>query len=542
MRPRWKPRNAKEKAAADRAVAFFTQYLRHTKGKWAGVPFSLLPWQEHEVIRPIFGTLRPDGARQIKMAWVEVAKKSGKSEIGAGIALQGLFADDEPMAEVYSVARDRDQASIVFNVAARMVEKSPALNKRARVIRSTKRIIVTKGVCEGSFYQALAADSDSADGVNPSRIIYDEVHRARNRELWDVLNDSMVARAQGLLFAITTAGYDRESLAWQEHEYARKVLEGIIEDPSFLAVIYAADAEDDFRDPAAWKKASPSLGITVPIEYYAEKAKRAVEEPAYENTFRRFFLNQWVAQESRWMPMVAWDKSAGPVDARALEAQLQNGGCFAALDLSQTRDLTALHLIFPPYDDPMSGPFRSLSWFWMPEENIAARVRSDQAPYDVWAREGWIRATPGNTVDYETVERDIRKIGMQFAVREIAFDPAYAHMLSQRLAGAGYVMIPIRQAFETMSSPTADLLQLVKDGRFRHGGNPVLRWMADNVVVEQDASGRWRPSKRKSTKRIDGIVAGIMALDRAERHLYGDQDDGDDLLVYDDPVTIGPNY
>ena len=540
---RWKPRNVKERAAADRAVTFISRYLRHTKGVWAGVPFDLLPWEEQEVVRPIFGGLRPDGARRIRMAWVEVAKKSGKSEIAAAIAATLLFADDERMGEIYGAARDRDQASIVFNVLAEMVKKSPALAARAQIIRSTKRILVTKGASAGSFYQALAADSDSADGVNPSGIIFDEVHRQPNRRLWDVLNDSTAARRQPLVFAITTAGYDRESLAWQEHEYARKVLEGNLDDPTFWPVIYAAAPDDDFRDPKAWKKASPSLGITVPLEFYEQHAKRAEQEPAYENTFRRFFLNQWVAQEERWMPMEAWDKSAGILGAKELEAQLANNGCFAALDLSQQRDLTALSLIFPPYSDPQSGEYRMLTKFWIPAENVEARIRQDGVPYDVWIREGWIKTTPGNVLDYATIERDVRAEGMRYGIQEIAFDPHFAWQMAQQLAGAGYVMVPFRQGFETMSTPTADLLSLVRERRLLHGGNPVLRWMADNVVVEQDVGGRWRPSKRKSTKRIDGIVAAIMALDRAERHLFGDEQEPDeDLLVYDDPVTIGPDF
>jgi phage terminase large subunit-like protein len=530
----WKPRNQAEKAAADRGVEFFRRYLRHTKGKWARQPFDVLPWEEHQVIRPLFGRLRADGLRQYRRAWIEVGKKSGKSEIAAGLGLKGLFADDEPMAEVYVGATDRDQAGIIFGVAAAMVRASPALRKRCTILESTKRIIINDGPFAGSKFEALAAGADSADGLSPSMLLFDEVHRYADRDFYDTLIRSTAARSQPIVASFTTAGIDMESLAWKEHEYARQVAAGLIDDPEQLVVIYAAPPGGDIQSPKYWQAANPSIGHTVAVSYFEQESRKAVEDPSNENSFRRFHGNEWVAQFERWMPMNRWDASAGVVSAELL----QNVACWGGLDLSQTRDLTAFVIVGAPESE--RGPFRAIARFWIPEENVAAAERRDGVPYQRWIDEGWIKTTPGETVDYATVERDVRADSMRFPLQESAFDPTFAWQMAQGLVGAGLEMVAMRQGFETMAGPTADLLQLVKERRFEHGGNPVLRWMADNTVVEQDSLGRWRPSKRKAKKRIDGIVAAIMALDRAERAIYGPPEPTVETVIYDDPVQISP--
>lgn len=530
----WKPRNDAEKAAADRGVVFFQKYLRHTKGKWARKPFEVLPWEEHQVIRPIFGRLRPDGLRQYRRFWCEVGKKSGKSELAAGLGLKGLFADDEPMAEVYIGATDRDQAGIIFGVAAAMVRASPSLSKRCTILESTKRIIITDGPFAGSKLEALAADADSADGLSPSMLLFDEVHRYKNRDFYDTLIRSTAAREQPIVASFTTAGTDPLSLAWLEHEYARQVASGIIEDPEQLVVIYAAPPGGDIRSPKYWQAANPSIGHTVAVSYFEQESRKAAEDPSNENSFRRFHGNEWVAQFERWMPMDRWDAAAGVVSPELLT----NVACWGGLDLSQTRDLTAFAIVGAPETE--GGPFRVIVRIWMPEENVDAAERRDGVPYQRWIDEGWIKPTPGDTIDYATVERDIRADALRFPLQDAAFDPTYAWQMAQGLVGAGIEMVAMRQGYETMAGPTADLLQLVKERRFEHGGNPVLRWMADNTVVEQDSIGRWRPSKRKAKKRIDGIVAVIMAIDRAERALYGPPEPTEEVVIYDDPVQISP--
>lgn len=535
----WRPRNKAEAAAADRATGFFHRYLRHTKGKWAKQPFDLLPWEAEQIVRPLFGRLRPDGLRQYRHFWLEVGKKSGKSELAAGIGLKGLLADDEPMAEVYIGAADRDQASLIFQAAAQMVRMSPELRKRCRVLESTRRILVTEGRQAGSFLEALATDADSADGKSPSTLLFDEVHRYREREFYDTLIRSTAAREQPIIGRLTTAGTDRESMAWAEHEYARQVLEGIIDDPEFLAVIWAAPSGGDIQSPKYWQASNPSIGHTVQVSYFEQESRKAVEDPANENSFRRFHGNEWTAQETRWMPMDRWDASAGQLGRDGLLEELRKVPCWAGLDLSQTRDLTAHAIIGAPAQE--GGAFRMILRCWIPEENIDRASKRDGVRYDLWVADGWIQTTPGDTIDYATIERQVRADALRFPLQETAFDPTYAWQMAQQLASAGLVMVPIRQGFESMAGPTADLLQLVKERRFEHGGNPVLRWMADNTVVEQDALGRWRPSKRKAKKRIDGIVAAIMGLDRAERALFGaPSDDGAEAVEFGEAEIISP--
>jgi len=529
---RWRPRNARERDAADRAVKFIA-HLRHTRGKWAGAPFELLPWEEWEVVRPIFGTLNRDGQRTVRTAYIEVAKKSGKSELAAAIALKLLFADDERGGEIYGAAADRDQASIVFNVAAQMVRNSPQLSARAKIIDSSKRILVTKGVSAGGFYRAIPADVGGTDGVSPSGVIFDEVHRQPGRGLWEVLTNSTAARAQPLTFAITTAGYDRTTLAWDKHEYARQVRDGIIEDTSFLPVLYAADPEADFRDPIAWQAANPSLGHTVAVDFYERESERAAKEPPAENSFRRFFLNQWVAQESRWMPMADWDECAG-----LTAPPLLGKPCYAGLDMASTTDLAAFVLCFPPLDTEAGGHYRVQAMFWLPEEGIVDKARRDGAPYDLWARDGLIHLTPGNVIDYQRVKQDIHQAGIDYGIQEIAADPYGSWQLLHELEMLGFQVLPFRQGFLTLGPPTRELLRMVRDRTLQHGGNPVLRWMADNTAVEQDAAGNWKPSKRRSTKRIDGIIATVMAIDRAIRHA---EPETGGYLLYDERVSIGPS-
>jgi phage terminase large subunit-like protein len=495
----------------ERAVRFISS-LKHTKGKWASRPFELLGWQEHEVVRPLFGTLRADGTRQYRTAYIEVPRKNGKSELAAALALYLLVADREQGAEVYGAAADRDQASIVFSIAAQMVRTSPTLSKWLRVIDSTKRIIVQQGVSAGSIFRAIPADAAGSHGFNAHAVVMDEVHVQPNRELWDVLATSQGARAQPVMLGITTAGYDRNSLCWELHEYARQVKEGVIEDESFLPVLYSAAEGDDWKDPRVWIKANPSLGHTVPAEFLERECRRAQEIPAYENTFRRLYLNQWTAQESRWLPMHIWDASAGKVD----EKELRGRECYGGLDLASSTDIAAFVLIFPP-DDP-DGVYQVLPRFWIPRDNMVERSRRDRVPYELWERQGLITATEGSSIDYAFIRREIEKLRLQYRVAEIAFDRWGAVQLTQELEQAGLKPIQMGQGYTSMSPPTKELMRLVVERRLAHGGNPPLRWMADNVMVEQDPAGNIKPSRRKSTQKIDGIVALVMALDRAIRN------------------------
>lgn len=494
-----------DQRAADAAIRFFERIIRHTKGQWAGQTFALQPWQKDQVIGPIFGWKRADGRRRYRRAYVEIPRKQGKSTIASGIALLLLLADNEPGAEIYSAAADRSQAAIVFDQAKQFVEGSPILQREVKVSRSHLAVPRTNSV-----YRVLSADAFTKHGLNAHGIVVDELHAQPNRELWDVLATSMGARRQPLMVAITTAGFDRNSICWEQHEHARQVLDGTVADPEYFAYIAAADAGDDWTSPATWRKANPSLGVTVSEEYLAGECARALASPAYQNTFRRLYLNQWTTQDARWLDMRAWDACGASLP------DLSGRPCYGGLDLASTTDIAAFVLAFPPQEE--GEPMWLLPSFWIPDANMIERTRRDRVPYDAWTRDGLVYATPGNVIDYRRIQAKIEELGEKYDIREIAFDRWGATAISQGLTDAGFVMAQMGQGFASMSAPTKELLRLVLAGELAHGANPVLRWMADNVTTEQDAAGNVKPSKAKSREKIDGIVASIMAIDRAQRN------------------------
>lgn len=484
---------------ATRAIRWFQECLMHSKGEFAGRRFGLLKWQR-EFIARLFGTLLPDGLRQYRTAYLEVPRKNGKSELAAGIALKLLCIDDEPGAEVYSAAADKEQAALVFNAAKAMVEQNEDLRKRLTIYRNA--IVFPE---KSSTYKAISAEAYTKHGLNASGIIFDEVHAQPDRELWDVLNTSTGARRQPLTVAITTAGWDRESICWQLHEHAKRILSGELQDDSFLPMIYAADDDDDWTDPKVWAKANPSLGITLKRSYMEAECARAKMMPSYENTFRRLHLNQWTENETRWLKLDDWKACDGkPIDLEAL----RGATCFAGLDLSSKIDLTALVLYFPETKTV-------LPYFWMPRDTLRKRMEQDRVPFDVWARQGFIELTDGNVVDQHCIRRRISELASRFQIAGIGFDPWNATQMSQWLQEDGATIWEMRQGFRTLSEPTKELEKLVIAHALRHGDNPVMRWMIGNVIVKQDENGNYRPDKAKSRGRIDGVVALIMALSRA---------------------------
>ncbi|MGI6256611.1 MAG: terminase large subunit [Anaerovoracaceae bacterium] len=496
-----------DKERAEHAVAFI-ECLQHTKGKWDGEPFLLLPWQK-EIIRDVFGTIKEDGNRQFKTVYIEIPKKQGKSELAAAVALYLLFADGEASPEVYGAAADRNQAKIVFDVAAKMVKKNPTLYKRSKILEAGKQI---KNFRNDGFYQVLSAEVGTKHGLNVSGLVLDEVHVQPNRKLYDVLTKgSGDAREQPLYFLITTAGNDINSFCYELHQKAVDVIEGKKIDPTFYPVIYGADMDDDWTDPNVWKKANPSMGETIKEESVAEACKAAMDNPAEENTFRQLRLNQWVKQTVRWMPMDKWDACGFPVDEESLEGRV----CYGGLDLSSSTDITAFVLVFPPLDE--EDKFQVLPYFWIPEESLDLRVRRDHVPYDVWEKQGQIFTTEGNVIHYGFIEKFIESLGERFNIREIAFDRWGAVQMVQNLEGMGFTVVPFGQGFKDMSPPTKELMKLTLEGKIAHGGNPVLRWMMDNIYVRKDPAGNIKADKEKSTEKIDGAVATIMGLDRAIR-------------------------
>lgn len=497
---------------ADRAVTFINM-LKHTKGTWYGQNFNLLPWQK-EIITDIFGTVKENGFRQYNTAYIEIPKKQGKSELAAAVALYLLAGDGEWGAEVYGCAADRQQASIVFDVACQMVEQCPALKKRIKPIMSQKRLVYMP---LNSFYQVLSAESYTKHGLNVHGVVFDELHAQPNRALFDVMtHGSGDARKQPLFFLITTAGTDRNSICWEVHQKAKDILDGRKHDKSFYPVIYGAEDDDDWSDEKVWYKANPSLGVTVDIDKLYTAYESAKENPAEENLFRQLRLNQWVKQSVRWMPMDAWDKCDFAVNPEELKGR----ECYGGLDLSSSTDVTAFVLVFPPRDE--DDKYIILPYFWIPEDTIELRVRRDHVPYDTWLGKGQIFATEGNVIHYAEIEKFIESIGEKYNIKEIAFDRWGAVQMTQNLEGMGFTVVPFGQGYKDMSPPTKELMKLVLEQKIAHGSNVPLRWMMDNVFVRTDPAGNIKMDKEKSTERIDGAVATVMALDRAIRNTKAD--------------------
>ena len=496
-----------DKDAADYAVMFI-ESLCHTKGTWAGKPFELIDWQE-QIIRDLFGVLKPNGYRQFNTAYIEIPKKQGKSELAAAVALLLLCGDGEERAEVYGCAADRNQAKIVFDVAVDMVRFCPALSKRVKILESQKKITYLH---TNTPNQVLSADVANIHGFNTHGVIFDELHTQPNRKLFDVmLQGSGDARMQPLYFLITTAGNDINSICYEVHQKAIDIAEGRKIDPTFYSVIYGAAEDEDWTDPEVWKKANPSLGITVGIDKVQAACESAQQNPGEENAFRQLRLNQWVKQSVRWMPMEKWDACAFPVS----EDDLKGRVCYGGLDLSSTTDITAFVLVFPPLDE--EDKYYVLPYFWIPEETVDLRVKRDHVPYDLWERQGILMTTEGNVVHYGYIEKFIEQLGEQYNIREIAFDRWGAVQMVQNLEGMGFTVVPFGQGFKDMSPPTKELMKLTLEQRIAHGGHPVLRWMMDNIFIRTDPAGNIKADKEKSTEKIDGAIATIMALDRAIR-------------------------
>lgn len=496
-----------DKAAADYAVRFI-ECLAHTKGTWAGKPFELIDWQER-IIRDLFGVIKPNGYRQFNTAYIEIPKKNGKSELAAAVALLLTCGDGEERAEVYGCAADRQQAAIVFDVAADMVRMCPALNKRVKILTSQKRIVY---VPTNSFYQVLSAEAYSKHGFNIHGVVFDELHTQPNRKLFDVMTKgSGDARMQPLYFLITTAGTDTNSICYEQHQKAQDILEGRKIDKTFYPVIYGAPDDADWTSPEVWKNSNPSLGETIGMDKVEAACESAKQNPGEENAFRQLRLNQWVKQTVRWMPMHKWDACKVDFDESLLEGRV----CYGGLDLSSTTDITAFVLVFPPTDE--DDHYYILPYFWLPEETLDLRVRRDHVPYDLWERQGYLLTTEGNVVHYGFIENFIDELGTRFNIREIAFDRWGAVQMSQNLEGLGFTLVQFGQGYRDMSPPTKELMKLTLEQKIAHNGHPVLRWNMDNIFIKRDPAGNIKPDKEKSTEKIDGTVATIMALDRAIR-------------------------
>lgn len=485
-------------AAANRAIDFIQECLTHIEGALAGKPFILQPWQK-SIVANLFGWKRADGTRRYREVFIFVARKNGKSPLASAIALYVLFCDNEKGQQNFCAAAEREQAALVFRWAKGMIENEEELKKRCKIYGGLGQRSITIEQ-DGSFLKVLSADADSKHGGTPHLTIIDELHAQPNRNLVDVLSTGMASknRRQPMMIYITTSDFDRPSICNEKHDYASKVRDNVLKDSAFLPVIYEATIDDDWKIEATWKKANPNYGVSVDEKYMARECQRAQEEPTYENTFKRLHLNIRTEQDVRWLQLEHWDECG---KEKFTPEDLSGQPCYGGLDLASTVDIAALILFFPESK-------RVLPFFWVPGDNAKKREERDRVPYQTWARQGLIELTAGNVLDYEYIRNRLRAIKQQFNILGIGYDPWNAKQFAQQLQDVdGFVMHEIRQGDATMNEPCKAIERMVVSNELRHGGNPVLRWMASNVTVAVSPTGNIKMDKAKSTEKIDGMVA-----------------------------------
>ncbi|QGO68339.1 Phage terminase-like protein, large subunit (plasmid) [Piscirickettsia salmonis] len=492
-----------DKEAACKVVRFFS-YCKHSKGEWYGKKITLEPWQLF-IITTVFGWRREvDGMRRFRTVYEEVARKNGKSTKLSGTGLYLFCADEEPGAEVYAAATKRDQAKIVFDDAVKMVRASKALASRIGIYKNNMHY--PKDLPNNKF-EPLSSDSQTQDGLNVHSSIVDELHAHKTGDLWRVLETGTGSRRQPLLYAITTAGFDQTGICYSLRDYAVKVLENIIEDDTFFGIIYTLDKEDDWTDERVWIKANPNLGISKKLDDMQRQCVKAQQMKGERNGFLCKHLNIWTNAETAWLDLERWKTCAEYTFKRE---SLENRPCYIGLDLASTNDIAALVAAFLMPDDSV----RLFCRFYLPKETVMTRAKQSPVPYQLWSDEGYLTLTEGNVIDYNYIKDDIYQLNKEFDVKEITYDPWNATQLANDLLEEGANMVEFRQDFKSMTPALKELERLVISTKLHHNNNPVLNWMASNLVVVEDDAGNMKPSKRKSTEKIDGMVAIAMAVGR----------------------------
>ena len=509
-----------DQAKADRVCAFFSM-LKHTDGKFYGQPFKLLPWEE-KILRDVYGTVKEDGTRQYRYIWVEVPKKNGKSQLGAGVALYHLFADGEINGEIYGCAADREQASIIYDAASKTLEIIPTLLKRSKILPSYKKI--TDRV-SGSRYKVLSSEAYSKHGYKPSAVLFDEIHAQPNRDLWDVMtHGSGASRSQPIWWNFTTAGKDpdRVSIGWELHDYAVRVASGEISDPSWYVAIYSYEGEDIYNEEH-WYEANPSLGVAKDIESMRDAANRAKNSPEVELNFRWLDLNQWVTTKlTSWIELDVYDQTEEDIP----DEKLLGLKCFIGQDASTTTDLSAIVRLFPPQPGLDHWHFKSDAF--IPRNTLLERVRTDHVPYNKWEMSGHVHVTEGDTIDHWAILDKILEYKGMYDVVELVSDPAFAVMLTQAEMKEGINVVTQQGTFAVLTDPMNTVETLMRSGQLTHEHNPLLRWTFGNASIATNGSGLKKlvkETKGKSvirTKRIDPVMALVLAMCRARFFSQGD--------------------
>lgn len=520
---------------ADRVCEFFPRYCSHSKGEFAGQMFTPLDYQVQLILRPLFGWIdAATGMRRFRKAYIQVPKKNGKTQLVAGLALYMLLGDREPGAEVYVAAADREQARILFSAAKSMVETSGQLKKRCVPYRNS----IVRADDPAAFFQVLSSEAATKHGPNIHCLIMDELHAQPDRELFETLTRGIIARRQPLILLITTAGDDQESICYEEYEYARSVLNGSITDEHHLPVIFEATPDEDWQDEAVWDRVNPGLGITISRPTFAGFAQEAANEQRKRNDFLRYHLNRWVNQAVAWIPSEWWDACDEPMPSDEELATYQGA---IGIDSSQKIDLAcaagvfrmplpsktdeAVDVVSVTEDGGVVKRRMSLNYkiavrptFWLPEDTLKEHVQRDHVPYDDWVRAGLLTVTDGTVIDADAIVAGVHALTGRFRLLkqgEVGYDPAFATEIAIRLAARGLKTVEVLQNYKQLSEACQVFEALVKAKRVIHGGHRILRWHVENVAVKTDDAGRIRPVKpKKSAKRIDGVVATIIALSR----------------------------
>ena len=484
-----------DRKAAQRAISFIER-LKHTKGQWAGLRFKLEPWQQF-IIWNIFGWKMADGTRRFRYAYVEIARKNGKTALSAGIGLYMLFADGESRPEVYSAATVKDQARICFSDAVEIVKATDLKN----YLTPYRNSIVYE--LKGGMMKPLSSDYGTHDGLNPSCGIIDEFHAHKDSGMFDVIKSAFGARKQPLMFIITTAGFNKAGACYAYRDNVIKILRGINEDDTLFGIIYTMDANEEWDNPQMWIKSNPNLGVSLFPNYLEDQVNDAKNRPEAVRNVMTKNVNLWVDAEKTWILDDAWMKCVGTTEIE----DLRGCECWGGLDLSNVSDITAFVLIFHENDK-----FQLLPFFWIPEEKMLEKIRKENINYDLWVKAGFVKVTSGNVLDYEFVKADILQIVEIYDLRSSAYDRWNSSQTIIDLQNEGMECNPFGQGYGSMSAPSKEFEKLVLSEKIEHFGNPVLRWMLSSTLIKTDPAGNIKPDKEKSVQKIDGIVASIMAL------------------------------
>ena len=500
--PKLSDRNGRGFHPADNLCAFIER-LPHVKGPLAGEPISLEPWQVF-ILTTVFGWVTPDGKRRFRRSYIEVPRGNAKSTLSSAVALYMLAADHEGGAEVYSLATTRDQARIVFGDAQTMARRSPGFRTRFSVNVGAHNMHV---LASGSKFEALSAEGSTLDGLNIHFGCVDELHAHKTRTVYDVVETGTGKRDNSLLWVITTAGSNRAGICYEVRTFVSKLLDGVFEDDTQFGIIYGLDDGDDWTNENALIKANPNWGISVRPEILGPLQAKAMQLPSAVNNFKTKHLNEWVNADTAWMDMRAWDACA---DTSLDIDNFIGQPCWIGLDLASKTDIAALILIFAHPE--ISDAYLTFGKYYLPEDTVHSAGNSQ---YSGWMRIDRLTVTPGNVIDFSWIEADLLDMASRFAIQAVAFDPFQATQLSTRMLAEGLPMIEVRPTVLNFSEPMKILEALVLQKKLAHDGDPVLTWMASNVVAHLDVKDNIYPRKERPENKIDGIVALIMALSRA---------------------------